>query len=126
MSSNTSFLRVLDMRDNEQAIYDQIEQGLLGLPAANSATEAAAMAVSLHYRIIRFRGKTMVEVPMPYPHFVPVDKEMFEWATKPLLGYMPRRRMNDVFAQLCYTADNLNAYDRYILLGAGTSRQTVW
>lgn len=34
--------------------------------------------------------------------------------------------MNDVFAQVCNTADSLNTYDRYILFGAGTSRQTVW
>jgi hypothetical protein len=114
------------MRNNEQAIYDQIERDLLELPAANSATEAAAIALSLHYRIVRFRGKTMTKVPTPYPHFVPVDREMFEWAARPLLGYMPRRRINDVFAQLCYTADNLTAYDRFILFGAGTSHQTVW
>jgi hypothetical protein len=114
------------MRDNEQAIYDQIERDLLELPAANSAVDVAAMVVSLHYRIVRFRGTVMIKVPKPYPHYVAMDREMFECAIRPLLGYMPRRRVNEVFAQVCNTADNLTAYDHCILLGAGTNRQAVW
>jgi hypothetical protein len=114
------------MRDNEQTIYDQIERDLLELPAANSAVEAAAMAVRLHYRIIRFRGKVMLKVPKPYPHFMTMDKEMFEWAAQPLLGHMPRRYVNNVYDYLCHTAANLTANDHYILFGAGTNRQTVW
>lgn len=114
------------MRDNEQAIYDQIERELLELPAANSAVDAAAMVVSLHYRIVRFRGTVMIKVPKPYPQYVPMDREMFEGAIRPLLGYMPRRSVNEVFAQVCNTANNLTAYEHCILLGAGTNRQAVW
>src|SRR5690349_11901192 len=112
------------MRDNEQAIYDQIERDLLELPAANSAVEAAAMAMLLHYRVIRFRGKVMIKIPKPYPHFVSMDKEMFEWAARPLLGYMPRRHMGNVYDYLCTVADDLKPNDHYILLGAGTNQQT--
>lgn len=114
------------MRDDEQALYDQIERDLLDLPAANSAIEAAAMVVQLHYRIIRFRGTVMIKVPNPYPHFVPMSKEMFEWAAKPLLGYIPRRHLNAVYDYLISTADNLTTYGRYILFGAATNQQMIW
>lgn len=114
------------MSMGEQALYDQIERGLLELPAANSAIEAAAAVLSLHHRVVRFRDKTMIKSRKPYEHFVPMDKEMFERAAYPLVSGIPRRRMNDVFAHVCSTTDNLTTYDRYILFGAGTNRQTVW
>lgn len=117
---------VLDMSISEQTTYDEIEQNLLELPAANSLIEAAAMAISLHYRIIRFRGNVMIKARRPHSYFIPMDTKVFQSAAFPLVGSLPRGRMNDVFAYLCNTADDLTKNDRYILFGAGTNRQTVW
>ncbi len=114
------------MRESEQAIYDQIEREL-GRPVAAALTiDDAATTVLTRYRVVRFRDNAMVKARNPYEHFVPMDKEMFERVAYPLVGGIPKRRMNDVFAHICGTADSLTPYDRYILFGAGTSRQTVW
>lgn len=114
------------MRDDEQAIYDQIERQL-GRPAtAVLAIDDAATVVMARHRVIRFRDKVMVKVPKPNEQFVPIDKATFEQiASQSVIG-MTRRQVNDTFDYLRIAAKDLTANDRYILFGAGTSRQTVW
>lgn len=110
---------------SEQTIYDQIERDLLGLPIAETAIEAAAMIVLLHYRIIRFRGKIMIKTREPDGQYTLMDKEAFEQAAYPLLGSMPKSHMNSAFAYLRSTAENLTANDHFIAFGA-TGHQVVW
>lgn len=69
------------------------------------------------YRVARFRGRPMVEITDPYPHFVPLHKDRFERMAYPLLGGVTRSRMNDVFAFLSNTAQDLTYNDRFVLFG---------
>jgi len=39
---------------------------------------------------------------------------------------MPRRHTSNAYDYVCTTADNVTAYSRCILFGAGTSQQVVW
>lgn len=109
---------------SEKTTYD-IEQDLIRT-AATSVIEDAATAVTARHRIIQFRGNVMIKVQEPYAHFVPMGKETFERITYPLAGGMTKSRMNDTFAYLCSTADDLTDNDRYILFGAGTTSPAVW
>jgi len=114
------------MRDDEQAIYDQIEQEL-GRPVAAALTiNDAATTVLTRHRVVHFRGSTLVKVRKPYMHFAPMDKEAFNQIAYPLVGGMPKSRMNDTFAYLRGVAKDITNNDHYILFGAGTHRQTVW
>lgn len=114
------------MRESEQAIYDQIER-VLGRPvAATLSINDAATAVLTRHCIARFRGNAMVKTRKPYERFAPMSKDVFDQIAYPLVGSMPRSRMNDIFAYLRSVARDVTANDRYILFGAGTSSQTVW
>ncbi len=112
------------MRDDEQAIYDQIEREL-GRPAALTIDDATTAVLARH-RVVQFRGTAMVKVQRPYERFASMDKEAFNRIAYPLVGGMPRSRINDTFEYLRSTAKDITANDRYILFGAGTSRQAVW
>lgn len=114
------------MRESEQAIYDQIER-VLGRPvAATLSINDAAMAVLTRHCIARFRGNAMVKTRKPYERFAPMSKDVFDQIAYPLVGGMPRSRMNDTFAYVSSVARDITANDHYILFGAGTSSQTVW
>ena len=114
------------MRESEQAIYDQIER-VLGRPVAAALTiDDAATAVLMRHRVIRFRDNAMVKVRKPYMHFAAMDKEAFDHIAYPLVGGMPKSRMNDTFAYLRGVAKDITDNDHYILFGAGTHHQTVW
>lgn len=114
------------MREDEQALYDQIER-LLGRPFAAAPTISdAATAVLARHRIVRFRGNAMVKAQIPYERFAPIDKGAFEQIAYPLVGGMPVSRMNDAFAYTRSVASDITAYDRYILFGTGSTRQFVW
>lgn len=114
------------MRDDEQAIYDQIEWKL-GRPAAATLTiDDAAAAVQMRHRVVRFRDNAMVKVRRAYEHFVPMNKETFDQLAYPLVGGMPKTRINDTFAYLSAVAKDVTDSDRYILFGAGTGHRVVW
>lgn len=72
-----------------------------------------------NYRVVSFRGRAMIEVHDPYPHFVPLHRERFDKMAYPLLGGVSRGRMGDVFAYLGNTAQDLTANED--LIGFGVS-----
>ena len=114
------------MGESEQEIYDQIERQL-GRPATTVlAIDDAATTLMARHRIIRFRNRVMVKAPKPNEQFMPMDKATFERIASPSVIGMPRRRLNDTFDYVRSAAKDLTTNDRYILFGAGTSRQTVW
>lgn len=113
------------MREDEQAIYDQIERAL-GRPAATLTIGDAATAVLTRHRIVQFRGNAMIKVQSPYEHFAAMSKEVFGQIAYPLVGGMPKSRINDTFAYLRAVAKDITHNDRFILFGAGTSHQAVW
>lgn len=76
-----------------------------------------AAEISAGYRIAQFRGRAMIEVFEPYPHFVPLNKDRFEQIAYPVLGGVSRSRMSDVFAFLCNTAEDLTDSENLVLFG---------
>lgn len=74
--------------------------------------------VAEQYRVIRFRGRGMIMVYEPYPHFIPLHKENFDRIAYPLLGGVSRSRMNDCFSYLVNTAEDLTPYEDLILFGS--------
>ena len=84
---------------------------------SDSVVSLSAAQVAAQIRVARFRGRPMVMVSTPYPHFVPLHRENFDRLAYPILGGVSRSRMADVFAYLGNTAEDLSENDRYILFG---------
>lgn len=78
------------------------------------------------YRVVRFRGRALIEVMEPYPHFEPLHKDRFEQIAYPLLGGVSRSKMNDIFAYLINTAEDLTPYGDFVLFGKPGEHQVVW
>lgn len=91
----------------------------------NSIVAKNAGTVAKEVRMARFRGRPMVMVYDPYPHFVPLHKEQFDRIGYPILGGVSRSRMGDVFAYLGNTAEDLSEYDRYVLFGVDLSEMEI-
>jgi hypothetical protein len=108
--------------EQEMAIVDQAHEDFV-----NNVTVVSRNAdmVTTGYEIIRFRGRAMVKVTKPYPHFVPLHKDRFEQIAYPVLGGVSRSRMNDVFSYICNTAEDLSAYEHYILFGTALGEVEV-
>jgi len=118
--------------------YDETELALLALPADVRALEAKSplsqidwdtSIIMAKHRIIRFKGRLMIEVREPYPHFIQFAKEHYDRIAYPLLSPAKRSHMNDVFWQLSFAAPDLSSNDRLVLFGSMKSpraRLTVW
>lgn len=78
---------------------------------------AASAAIATQHKVARFRGRPMVLVTHPYPHFIPLRRELFDELAYPVLGGVTRSRMADVFAFLSATSPDISGFDRYILFG---------
>lgn len=91
------------------------EQGELVIPP--SAVARSSQTIADQYRIARFRGRPMLMVYEPYPHFVPLHRDQFDKIAYPLLGGISRSKMGDVFAYLSNTAEDLTDNDHLILFG---------
>lgn len=97
-----------------------------------SIVQRNSAMVAKQYRVARFRGRPMLMVDEPYPHFVPLVRERFDQIAYPLLGGITRSRMADVFSYLGNTAEDLTANDHLILFGVPggendpKSVPTVW
>ena len=76
-----------------------------------------AMSIANVERVARFRGRPMVLVKQPFPHYTPLHKEMFDRIAYPILGGVSRSRMSDVFAYLANTAEDLSHNENLILFG---------
>lgn len=79
--------------------------------------QKSTQTVAERYRVIRFRGRGMIMVYEPYPHFIPLHKENFDRIAYPLLGGVSRSRMNDCFSYLVNTAEDLTENENLILFG---------
>lgn len=91
----------------------------------NSIVAKNAGTIAKEVRLARFRGRPMVMVYDPYPHFVPLHKEQFDRVGYPILGGVSRSRMGDVFAYLGNTAEDLSEYDRYVLFGVDLAEMEI-
>lgn len=89
-------------------------------PPKQSIVAVNAGQVATGYRIARFRGRPMVLVNEPFPHFRPLHREMFDKIAYPILGGVSRSRMSDVFAYLGNTAEDLTENDHLIAFGDPT------
>lgn len=90
-----------------------------------SVVARSAQVVTSQEVVARFRGRPMVLLREPYPHYVPMHREMFDQLAYPILGGVSRSRMGDVFAFIGNTAPDLTGNDRYILFGRG-EHSNVW
>lgn len=70
-----------------------------------------------HYTFVQFRGRAMVQVEEPFPHFVPLARERFDRMAYPLLGGITRSRVSDVMAYTMNAAPDHTVYDHLILFG---------
>lgn len=98
-------------------VAERPDEDIKQAPEPNSIVAKSAENIADGYRVVRFRGRPMVEVYEPFPHFVPLHKEMFDRIAYPILGGVSRSRMGDVFAYLSNTAEDLTGVDHYILFG---------
>lgn len=103
-----------------------------------SAVQVNATVIGEQVRFASFRGRPMVEVDKPYPHFVPLTRERFDQLGYPILGGQSRSRMADIFAYISNVAPDLTIADHLISFGdrvwdmrelafvEGDPRNTVW
>lgn len=82
-----------------------------------SAVQVGAAIMAEQVRFARFRGRPMVEVSEPYPHFVPLTRERFDELGYARLGGQSRSRMADIFAFISNTAPDLTMADNLIGFG---------
>lgn len=82
-----------------------------------TAVSKAAELVEQSYKVIRFRGRAMIETSDPYPHFVPLHKDRFDNIAYGLLGGVGRSRMSDTFSYVCNVADDYSKNDHLIGFG---------
>ena len=118
--------------------YDETELALLALPVSadlealvpeTSRIDEDATVIAANYRLIRFKGRLMIEVPEPYPHFIQLTKEHYDRIAYRLLAGAKRSHINDVFWHLTCMAPDLSDNEHLVLFGSlgGTrTRLTVW
>lgn len=87
----------------------------------SSIVSANAKTVGEYVQVSRFRGRPMVLVLKPYPHYTPLHREAFDRIAYPILGGVSRSRMSDVFAYLGNTAQDLTANEGRILFGVAVA-----
>lgn len=100
------------MTDSDLERFPRVENEPKILAAA-----AAALRVQSQHRVASFRGRPMLLLQSPYPHFVPLHKDRFDTIAYPLLGGVSRSKMGDAFAYLSHTAQDLTEFDHLILFG---------
>jgi hypothetical protein len=83
----------------------------------NTAVVKNAEVVATNYRMVRFRNRPMILDETGFPHFRPLHKEQFDRIAYPVLGGKTRGQMNDTFAYLCNTVEDLSANEHLILFG---------
>lgn len=98
-----------------------MEESELVISPKQTVISKSAQLIAGRHRIIRFRGRAMLEVHEPYPHFRVLHKDEFEQIAYPLLGGIGRSKMNDIFAYVINVAEDLTPYERYICFGVPLS-----
>jgi phage/plasmid-associated DNA primase len=84
-----------------------------------------ALAVGAAYRVVRFRNRPMILDEVSFPHFRPLHKEQFDRIAYPLLGGKTRGQMNDTFAYLANTAEDLSHNEHLILFGVSLQKTVI-
>lgn len=82
-----------------------------------SVVQIGGEIVKQAVRVAQFRGRPMVMQRIPYPHWTPLHKDMFEKIAYPLLGGVSRSRIGDIFSYVTNTADDLTVNEDLILFG---------
>jgi hypothetical protein len=108
---------LVEAHQHTEAELQEIDQAVADYKAAQTIVQRSSEAVEAQYQVIGFKGRAMVMVRQPYPHYVPLHKDRFEKLAYPILGGVTRSRMNDVFAYLCNSAVDLTANQNLILFG---------
>lgn len=88
--------------------------------------QANAEQVTAQATIARFRGRPVLLTDKPYPHYVPLRRELFDELAYPLLGGISRSRMGDIFAYVSHTAEDLSADDHLILFGLDDPQNALY
>lgn len=126
------------MENKEQKKLPASRDGERGEEKKLSVVQVSAAVMGEHIRFASFRGRPMVEVSQPYPHFVPLTREKFDTMGYPILGGQSRSRMADIFAYISNVAPDLTTADYLISFGGrvwdmrtlkfvdGDPRNTVW
>lgn len=99
------------------AELQELDQAVEEYKAKQTIVQRSSELIENQYQIIGFKGRAMVMVREPYPHYVPLLKDRFEKIAYPILGGVTRSRMNDVFAYLCNSAVDLTGNSHLILFG---------
>ena len=107
-------------------VCDETELALLALPAdmnclrtepTTPMVESRAAIILAKHRIIRFHGRAMIELDLPYPRFVSLNKDLFSEMATPLLGWVKQQHLNHLYDYLTSTAPDLSWSDRFIVFG---------
>lgn len=83
---------------------------------------------------INFRNRPLVMIDDPYPHFIPLRKEVFDRLVYPVLGNVSTSRVRDTFNVIANRAPDLTDRDHLIAFGMPATQQnyseaaisTVW
>lgn len=105
------------------AVPEFDEQGELIIPP--TVVENNSKAVAHQYRIISFRGRAMIQIDKPFPHFEPLHRERFDRIGYPVLGGVTRSRMTDVISFLSNTTEDLTANEYLIGFGVPLDKLEV-
>lgn len=82
-----------------------------------SVVSYSARMVAEQHTVVSFRNRAMIQMRDPFPHFVPLTKEMFDRIAYPLLGGVTRSRMADAYAALINTQPDFTYNEHLILFG---------
>lgn len=94
------------------------------VPEPNAVAKFAATIAS-QYQVNSFRGRPMLVVDEPFPHFVPLHKDRFDKLAYPHFGGLARSKMGDIFAYLSNVAEDLSENDHMILFGLDLPTATM-
>jgi len=107
------------MGQNELGLLDQNgptdEETGQTLPA--TAVARRSLKVMEEWSFIKFKGRAMVAVADPHPHYVPLRKERFDQMAYQVWGGLTRGQVSDMFAYVCSMAPDRSEDEHLITFG---------
>lgn len=97
------------------ATLNKVEGVVAGKKAA--AIEASALVILDAVKVVRFRGKLLVQDSYPFKHFKILTKTHFDEVAYPLLGGVNRSMIGDIHAFVSATSDDLSSNGHLIGFG---------
>lgn len=85
--------------------------------------ETMSKKILAAHRIIKFRGKVMILTAKPYAHYRPINAEQFADISYPVVGGIPRSKMNDAWSFVRAVCDDLTPSAH--LIGFGQAPESV-